>query len=403
MALSSGRPADVVVVGGGITGTSAAAFLAAAGARVVLVERDGLASGASGANAGGIWHPYDPVMVGLYRESLRHYQALAATSSIFRMGAAPVGLLAVSPDEAAVRAHAAAVAPVYPELTPTVLDPGALLAEEPLAAPGLWGCRLDLGYPIAPASGTYGFAALAESQGVVVRAGRGARLVREGDRVTGVELPGGEVIQAAAVVVTAGPWTPALLDPSGRWRPIRPLWGVVAELEMAVGPRHIVDETSADGAAWVARDVLGGPRDPDPGFAAAAARTERESPAEGHVEVGVVPTPGVVSVGATHLDVEPDPLDWVEPLLLHAARCLPAVAEAPIRGWRCCPRPLSADGRPLVGPVPGARGLFVAAGHGAWGVSTGPATGRMVAELALGGSPAIPPELDPARFGVPGA
>ncbi len=394
---------DVIVVGGGITGCSAAAFLAAAGASVILVERDGLASGASGANAGGIWHPFDPTLVALYRESVGLYRDLAAQSSIFRMGASPVGLLAVSYDEAHVRAHAAAVAPVYPELTPTVLDPVALRDVEPLAGPDVWACRLDLGYPIAPASGTYGFATLAESRGVTVRAGRGARLLRDGDRVTGVELAGGERLVAGSVIVTAGPWTPALLDPTGAWRPIRPLWGVVAELEMERGPRHIVDETSDEGAAWVARDVIAGPRAADPGFAAAAARTQRETIDDGHVEVGVVPTPGVTSVGATHLDVEPDPADWIEPLLLRAARFLPAIADAPIRGVRCCPRPLCADGRPLVGAVPGSRDLYIAAGHGPWGISTGPATARMVTELALGGSPVIPAELDPARFGIPGA
>lgn len=44
--------ADVVVLGGGLTGVPAAYFLASRGCRVVLVERDVLASGASGRNAG---------------------------------------------------------------------------------------------------------------------------------------------------------------------------------------------------------------------------------------------------------------------------------------------------------------------------------------------------------------
>jgi len=51
--------------------------------------------------------------------------------------------------------------------------------------------------------------------------------------------------------------------------------------------------------------------------------------------------------------------------------------------------------------VPGKRNLFVCAGHGAWGISTGPASARMVADLVLGRSPEIPLELDPARFGEP--
>ena len=63
----AGPSPDVVVVGGGIVGTSAAAFLAAASLRVVLVEREGLASGASGANSGVVQHPFDPITADLYR------------------------------------------------------------------------------------------------------------------------------------------------------------------------------------------------------------------------------------------------------------------------------------------------------------------------------------------------
>ena len=64
----SSPAADVAVVGG-IVGTAAAACLARAGARVVLVEREGLASGASGANSGVVQHPFDPLLAALYRET----------------------------------------------------------------------------------------------------------------------------------------------------------------------------------------------------------------------------------------------------------------------------------------------------------------------------------------------
>jgi D-amino-acid dehydrogenase len=50
------------------------------------------------------------------------------------------------------------------------------------------------------------------------------------------------------------------------------------------------------------------------------------------------------------------------------------------------PRPLSPDGRPLVGEVCGR--LFVAGGHGMWGMKQGPATGRLLAEqIATGKQP----------------
>ncbi|MGB6516349.1 MAG: FAD-binding oxidoreductase [Mycobacterium sp.] len=61
------------------------------------------------------------------------------------------------------------------------------------------------------------------------------------------------------------------------------------------------------------------------------------------------------------------------------------------------PRPLSPDGRPLVGPVLQNR-VFVAGGHGMWGMKQGPATGRLLAEQITTGTQ--PPSLrgfDPLR------
>jgi D-amino-acid dehydrogenase len=382
---------DVIVVGGGIVGTSAAAHLAGAGARVLLVERDGLASGASGANAGGIWHPVDPVLVALYRASLPIYRDLAAASNVFRMDERPVGLLELSPSEAAVRSEAAAYEAFYPELTPRVLSPREVRSIEPGAADGLHGCLMDIGFPIAPASGTYAFATLAETRGAVIRAGRAADLVLDGDHVIGVRLDG-EAIACGSVIAAAGPWTPALLAPAGFAAPIRPLWGVVVEVEPTVPVRHIVEEIDEQ-AGDDTRETASGRR----AFEAPPA-AEPVAPSPEHSHTGVVPTPGVTSVGATQLDHEPDPPAWVEAVLLRASRVLPTLLDAPIRGVRCCPRPLSADGRPLIGRVPGVRGLVIAAGHGPWGISTGPASGQLAAELALGGTPQIDPALDPARF-----
>lgn len=61
------------------------------------------------------------------------------------------------------------------------------------------------------------------------------------------------------------------------------------------------------------------------------------------------------------------------------------------------PRPLSPDGRPLVGPV-SANGVYVAGGHGMWGMKQGPATGRLLAEqITTGNQPEALREFDPTR------
>ena len=110
---------------------------------------------------------------------------------------------------------------------------------------------------------------------------------------------------------------------------------------------------------------------------------------------------GISAVGSTFLPAEPDPAEWVVPLLERAAMFVPRVVDAPIRGVRACARPVSLDGHPLIGALAGAEGLLVCAGHGPWGISTGPASARLIADVALGRNPSIPAALAAGRFGSP--
>ena len=205
--------ADVVVIGGGIVGTAAAAFLAEAGARVTLVERDGLASGASGANSGVVQHPFDPVLA---RTLSRDARAVPATSP--------------RPTSASASARsrpACSTCPPTKRLSgmstgrlPTRFRPSTgswpratRCARSSLpSAPGLWGCRVGIGYPVAPAASTYAYATIAERRGVGVRMGRTAALDRRGDAVVGVVVDG-ERTPADAVLVAAGPWSPSAHRP----------------------------------------------------------------------------------------------------------------------------------------------------------------------------------------------
>ena len=129
--------ADVVIVGGGIVGVAAAAFLAEAGASVTLIERDGLASAASGANSGVIQHPFDPVLAGLYRETLEHDRRLAQADVGFALAREPAGLLYLSRDERAVRETDAALAAAFPDLERDVVTGTELERLDPAVAPDL--------------------------------------------------------------------------------------------------------------------------------------------------------------------------------------------------------------------------------------------------------------------------
>ena len=260
-------------------------------------------------------------------------------------------------------------------MRPRFIDPDEMRTLEPALAPGVAACRLDIGYPVGPAAATRAYAARAERAGVEIRVGGEARLWREAGRIAGVAVDG-ERIAAADVVVAAGPWTPAVVDPSGAWRPILPRWGVVVPVTLERPPTHVLEEAEIS--------IEPGGEDDEAGHAFSLVTADESS-----------------SLGSTFLAAEPDPVATVPSLIRRGTRFVPAIADVRRGPPRLCARPLSLDGRPLVGRVPGMDGLWVAAGHGPWGISTGPASGRLVADL-IGGRVAAPPAaIDPARFGAP--
>jgi glycine/D-amino acid oxidase-like deaminating enzyme len=66
--------------------------------------------------------------------------------------------------------------------------------------------------------------------------------------------------------------------------------------------------------------------------------------------------------------------------------CLSTVfAHSPILAQQACFRPITRDGLPLIGPIPGVRNACVATGHGVWGILNAPATGEALAELIVDG------------------
>ena len=64
----------------------------------------------------------------------------------------------------------------------------------------------------------------------------------------------------------------------------------------------------------------------------------------------------------------------------------PALAAAPIVARQACFRPVTEDGLPLMGRVPGVDGAYVATGHSVWGMLNAPATGEAMAELIVDGA-----------------
>jgi glycine/D-amino acid oxidase-like deaminating enzyme len=301
---------DVVVIGGGILGVATGAHLAETGRRVLLLERDQLAAGASGRNSGIVQHPLDPALEALYVATVDLYRRLDdATAGALGMPEAPVGLLSVTHDPAVARHEALALATHFGQLVPAFLDPTELRALEPALAPDVYACRLDIGFPVRPIAATHAYATRARSLGVDIREGIVASPWIEASRVAGVRLDDGSSVTARDVVVAAGPWSPALVDPTGRWQPIRPLWGVVATVGLTAPPRHVAEEAAS--TIEIAHHA-GESGDGAPG-----------------IRFSLVTAGGSSSLGSAFLDREPDPEVVARDIIARGARFVPEVASAP--------------------------------------------------------------------------
>ena len=195
-------------------------MLAAAGVRVTLYERaPDIAAGASGRNAGEICRPPDPALGPLFTESLRRYREAAGErlpdGTTLVIPESPIGVLAVAFDGDLVRRAAAALAASQPDLPPQVVDGSALRDLEPHLVEGLTVYRVDTGYPVRPADATHAFAAIARRAGASIVTGAEARPWVEDGLARGLLVSGIGASLSDWVVIAAGPWSPALIDPTG--------------------------------------------------------------------------------------------------------------------------------------------------------------------------------------------
>ena len=190
--------------------------------------------------------------------------------------------------------------------------------------------------------------------GVVMRAD--ARALRRVNAHWRLETPEGP-IDADHAVVALGPFAPDLLDPLG----------IALPLGFKRGYHHHYRGT---GNAALSRPVV----DIENGYCLAP------------MEQGIRLTTGAEFAAR---DAPPTPVQFER--LLPAARGLfPLGAPLEASPWMGS-RPCFPDSRPVVGPAPGQRGLWLAYGHAHWGLTLSAATGRLVAEMMTGATPFCDP------------
>jgi glycine/D-amino acid oxidase-like deaminating enzyme len=185
-----------------------------------------------------------------------------------------------------------------------------------------------------------------------------------GGRVRGVATSRGRV-EAASVLVAAGPWTPPLLAPLGIDVPIVSARQQVVQLAPppAFGPLRFVVEDLIQGL--FAR--------PEAGGTVLAGVLEEDA--------GDLVSPDVFRRGVD--------FDYVEHVGRMWGRRFPEAAQSDVRGGYASLYDVTPDWQPVLGAVDGIEGLFIAAGFSGHGFKLSPALGEVLAALIIGEQPAV--------------
>ncbi|MCY4394202.1 MAG: FAD-dependent oxidoreductase [Rhodospirillaceae bacterium] len=364
----------VLICGGGVIGACIAYFLSLRSIETVVIERAGVANAASGKSGGFLardWCNGTPAAALAHRGFDLHAELAASLDRDW--GYRRIGALGVVAGEGQDMRRFAR-----------------------LPAPGWLGANSAVHGRLSTAETTAQIHPAAFTDAMMTGATeRGARLVEgcvqgitrspDGARATGAVVDDAE-LAADAVVIAMGPWS--LL--ACRWLPLPAVYGVKA---------HSLIFDYEPSAETLFADV------------------ETESGEAAHPEFYPRPdgTTYVCGSSGEHglpvdpADVAPEPAAAAR--LRRLTACVsPDLAASTVLAEQACFRPVTEDGLPLIGPVPGIAGAWMATGHSVWGMLNGPSTGEAMAESIADGAattvdlrpfdPARLEPLDPQAFAV---
>jgi len=363
---------DVAIVGAGITGLSAAWHLTQRGLSVAAFDGTGIGSGATAVQPGGVRQQWGTeVACRMAREAYAFYNEIGerlAPAVDPQLTACGYLFVALGDDELAAQRqrlelqHRLGV----PSREVTPAQAGALVEGLDTSAMvgGVW-CDQD-GYFDRPLAVVGAFADAATRGGATFVDRRVEKVARDGAGWR-LELRGGEVARAGAVVVAAAWDTPELLSPLGVDLPIErepkylfysdPIRERLLEPLVIVPELHFAAKQLADGSV-LASDLGGGSRE-----------------GEGQE-------------------------DWHRNVRRAISRMLPILEYVSfpvlVEGFY----DVTPDRQPVLGPIEGHDGLFVAAGLNGRGLMMAPTIGRVIAEsVATGAMEESMAALSPSRFG----
>jgi len=355
--------ADVVVIGGGIMGASAAFRLAERGLKVTLVEKTFLAGGSTGKSSAIIRQHYsNEITARMALHSLRVFQNFAeivgGECGFTRTGFV---VLASADQREGLEANVELQRGIgidtrvlsteeLREIAPGIADPESVVAAyEP-----------ESGYA-DPSATVNSFGEAARRHGATILLDTEVTGVQmRGDRVTGVATSRGE-IAAGAVVNAAGPWGARVARLAGVELPIQPCRVQVAFFAPPPEDR------------------------PAPVVFADFPNVTYFRP-----ETGGLTLVGSVDPAEANHHTDPDgynervDFDFIADMGTRLARRFPCMERGQSRGGYAAVYDITPDWHPVIDETPPGSGFFVAAGHSGHGFKLGPAVGLMLADFVTG-------------------
>lgn len=356
----------VAICGGGVIGASLAYYMSLEGAEVTVIERHKIAGAASGKSGGFLaldWCDGSPLAELARRSFELHAELAGELGNIWGYRCLDTyGVAAGTRWRQAAPRHTSSL----PWLNAEVMVQGQLGTPATTAQ-------------VIPATFCRGMVEHAITRGGKCLIGEvtDIALNRDGTRIRGVNIDG-QLLEADAVVIAMGPWS-AL---ARRWLPVPDVGGL-------------------KGHSILLRPTASIPAE------ALFAHVEGE---DGHGDdPEIIPRPdgtvylcGLSShdpLPANPAEVATDP-SASDQLLAIAGTLSSALADAEVLAAQACYRPVTRDGLPVMGAVPGIEGAYIATGHSVWGILNAPATGEAMSGLILDGQTKgtdLTP-FDPGRF-----
>jgi glycine/D-amino acid oxidase-like deaminating enzyme/glycine cleavage system aminomethyltransferase T len=377
--------ARVVVIGGGIAGCSAAYHLASLGVTdVVLLERASLSSGTTWHSTGNMetYRP-DPVIFEMVRYALEMYPRISAESGQ-DIGWRSVGRVMYTDREERWESMRS-----LPELGKArgieleLLSPAEVRQRLPIIATDqlLGGVWVPSDSRVNPTDAVMAFAAAARARGVAIYQDVPVSeiILRDG-AVQGVVTADG-TISCDTIVVAAGLWSGELVKSCGLKLPLHALEHQYLITQPLGIDRNLPLFLSLDDQLY-GREEVGGIM-------------------VGSLDDAAIPLSTRQLPQNFSFSLLSERWPQFEPYMATAMRRFPVLQTAGIKMLLNGPESFTPDGQMLLGPVPGATGLYSACGFNSNGMALAPAAGRFVAEWIVEGAPSVEvAQLDVRRFGA---